>query len=177
MRAATIVVLPCPFVGSCPNFLLMLCPSTPPHIRDLRKGRQKVHTSHLKASCHMSSISITAFPDINYVTYEAQRMWGRLIFYVVMVSAILHAGWGLVTAVKMLLRGDGLQTILVPIVYFMVGGAYGFAIAAAPAGGLVLCHSTLEAGMTDLEMIIYSFVLCTLIIFYSSGKTSTIYSF
>ena len=123
------------------------------------------------------SSSITGLPDLNGVTYETPRMWGRLIFYVVIVSAVVHGFWGLITGIKVLLRGDGLHAILIPVIYFAVGGGYGFVIAAAPAGGLVLCHSTLDAGMTDLEMIIYSFVLCTLIAFFSSGKTSNIYAF
>jgi hypothetical protein len=124
-----------------------------------------------------SSDSISGFPNLGGVTYEAPRMWGRLIFYVVIVSAVMHAIWGLITGLKVLLRGDGLHAVLIPVIYFAVGGGYGFVIAAAPAGGLVLCHSTLDAGMTDLEMIIYCAVMGTLVAFYSSGKTSNIYSF
>eukprot|EP00758_Cryptobia_borreli_P006274 Tbor_TRINITY_DN5111_c0_g1::TRINITY_DN5111_c0_g1_i1::g.26068::m.26068 len=113
------------------------------------------------------------FVESNEELLGVGTMWGRMVLYVTLACATLHFLCGVILTWRLILKGCG--AVFIPLLYFILGGLYSFILTAPTVWGIVLCHYTLNFGLTEIEMIIYGFVLTIVVIFFTSGKTSILY--
>lgn len=110
-------------------------------------------------------------PELN----SPARMWGHILLLSVLFSGISHALFGLVSIWKLLMKDY--RAIFTPLVYFIIGSLYGLSMTAAPSALIVGCYSILKAEMVYGDAIVYAAILVCIILFFSAGKTSILYSF
>eukprot|EP00744_Colponema_vietnamica_P019242 GILI01027217.1.p1 GENE.GILI01027217.1~~GILI01027217.1.p1 ORF type:complete len:116 (-),score=6.37 GILI01027217.1:23-370(-) len=103
------------------------------------------------------------------------QMWGNIVLLTVLFSGVVHSLFGFISIWKLVMK-DG-RAIFTPLLYFIVGALYGLALSAAPSGLIAACYSVLQTDMKYGDCVVYSAVLCCVILYFSSGKNSIMYSF
>lgn len=102
-------------------------------------------------------------------------IWGRIVFWCVVSCGTLHGIFGLVVSVK-LVTDLNARSLLVPVIYFVVGALYAFIRCLWLAMAIALVHYSIADGLELGELAFYVLVLTMLCMFFSSGRVPNLYA-
>ena len=107
---------------------------------------------------------------------ELGAQWGSLIFLSVIICAVIHALFGLISSWKLALSRD-VRFLFLPLLYFLVGVVYSMVCCSLIAFAVACVNYTLnQVTLGTSEMIVYVIILVVVTTFFASGRTSTLYS-